>query len=488
MLQRDALQWNSGLNAYDASRGGMAQTITNVAAGRISKDSTDAVNGGQLFSTNSSVASLSTAITTGGSGVLSLSTGLGETNNAVASLSTGVAGLRLDALQWDSVVGAYSASHGNGVPNRITNVAAGTVSATSTDAINGSQLYAVASTTLLQITSLSTGLLQTNNSVTQLSTSVSQLSAGQPGSGGTVASLSTGLSMTSSSVASLSTGLSTTNSSVASLSTGLSSTGSVIATLTSNVISANSSIASLSTGLISAVSTVTQLSTGLNNTNSSVAALATSVANGEIGAVRYGTSPQNAQSASTAPNDLYLQPGSGTGPVVLHNVAAGKIAAGSTDAINGGQMLSLGNSLATALGGGATFNTASGEISAPTYRVQGSNYTNVGGAISALDSGLMSLQNNMSQVTAHLQTQITRNRSIASGGVAAAFAMSQMRFSDRPGTQSIGLGTGYYDNQGAMAIGYGFTSEDGAWRGTASLSYTPGVNKVGVAGGLSYSW
>ncbi len=174
--------------------------------------------------------------------------------------------------------------------------------------------------------------------------------------------------------------------------------------------------------------------------------------------------------------------------MVLHNVAAGKIAAGSNEAINGGQIFSLGNSLASALGGGSTFNTATGEISAPTYRVQGSNYTSVGGAISALDSGLSSLQNNMSQVTAKLQTQITRNRSIASGGVAGAFAMSQMRFSDRPGTQSIGIGTGFYDNQTAMAIGYGFASEDGTWRGTASVSYSPGVNKVGVAGGMSYSW
>ncbi len=151
-------------------------------------------------------------------------------------------------------------------------------------------------------------------------------------------------------------------------------------------------------------------------------------------------------------------------------------------------MFSLGNSLATALGGNSTFNTATGEISAPSYRVQGSNYTNVGGAISALDTGLSALQNNMSQVTAHLQTQITRNRVIASGGVASAFAMSQMRFSDRPGSQSLGIGGGFYDNQSAMAIGYGFTSEDGVWRGTASVSYTPSVNKLGVAGGVTYSW
>jgi autotransporter adhesin len=174
--------------------------------------------------------------------------------------------------------------------------------------------------------------------------------------------------------------------------------------------------------------------------------------------------------------------------VVLHNVKAGSLDAASTDAINGGQIYTLGNSLASALGGGATFNSTTGTITAPSYNVQGKNYSSVGGAINALDTGLTSMQNNLNSVTAALQHQITKNRNIAAGGAASAFAMSQMRFNDRPGSQSLGMGGGFYDGQGAMAVGYGFTSEDGAWRGNASLSYTPGVNKLGVAGGITYSW
>ncbi|ONY68646.1 hypothetical protein, partial [Burkholderia cenocepacia] len=60
---------------------------------------------------------------------------------------------------------------------RIQNVAAGLVTATSTDAINGSQLYSVASTTTSSITSLSTsastGLSSANSSISSLSTSTS---------------------------------------------------------------------------------------------------------------------------------------------------------------------------------------------------------------------------------------------------------------------------------------------------------------------------
>ncbi|GJD35775.1 Autotransporter adhesin BadA [Methylobacterium aerolatum] len=432
-----------------------------------------------LSTTTSTVAAISTGYSTTSSNIASLSTGASTTVSNVASLSTGFTSLRQDALQWNSTLNAYDASHGTGVAQRITNVGVGTVSATSTDAVNGSQLYA------------------TNSSLASLSTAFAASGAGSNGSLSTgLSSLTTTVAGLSTGVSSLTVGLSNTNSSVASLSTGLSTTNSTVNALSSSIGGYTSSITSLSTGLssttvsIGSLSTgVVSLSTGLDSTNSSVAALSTAVANGGVQSpIRYGTGVASPGSASTTPNDLYLKPNSGTGPVVLHNVGAGSLAASSTDAINGGQIYTLGNNLASALGGGATFNSATGTITAPSYRVQGQNYSSVGGAINALDTGLTSMQNNLNVVTAALQQQITKNRNIASGGTASAFAMSQMRFSDRPGSQSLGMGGGFYDGQGAMAVGYGFTSEDGAWRGTASLSYAPGVNKMGVSGGFTYSW
>ncbi|MDK6514234.1 beta strand repeat-containing protein, partial [Klebsiella oxytoca] len=93
---------------------GSERTITNVAAGRLSATSTDAVNGSQLYATNTTV------------------------NN----ISNEMNGLKDDALQWDPSQNAFSASHGDTTVNRITNVAAGELSTDSTDAVNGSQLYA----------------------------------------------------------------------------------------------------------------------------------------------------------------------------------------------------------------------------------------------------------------------------------------------------------------------------------------------------------
>ncbi len=78
----------------------------------------------------------------------------------------------------------------------------------------------------------------------------------------------------------------------------------------------------------------------------------------------------------------------------IQNVAAGRITATSTDAINGSQLYTvgagvnaLGASLATSLGAGSVYNSATGAISAPGYGVFGTTQTNVGSAITALQTG-----------------------------------------------------------------------------------------------------
>jgi autotransporter adhesin len=135
-LQQDALQWNDGLGAYDASHGtGAAQKITNIAAGDLSDTSTDAVNGSQLKATNDQVAQNSSDIADNTTAITNL-------GGATTTNTTDIATLQQDALQWNDGLGAYDASHGSGTAQKITNVAAGDLSDTSTDAVNGSQLKA----------------------------------------------------------------------------------------------------------------------------------------------------------------------------------------------------------------------------------------------------------------------------------------------------------------------------------------------------------
>ena len=72
-----------------------------------------------------------------------------------------------------------------------------------------------------------------------------------------------------------------------------------------------------------------------------------------------------------------------TTPVVLANVAAGQITSGSTQAVNGSQLYSTANSVAEALGGKSSVDT-NGRITNPSYAVDGGTYNDVGSAINAV--------------------------------------------------------------------------------------------------------
>ncbi|WP_425129836.1 YadA family autotransporter adhesin, partial [Burkholderia territorii] len=71
-------------------------------------------------------------------------------------------------------------------------------------------------------------------------------------------------------------------------------------------------------------------------------------------------------------------------PVSIHNVAPGAVSSASTDAINGSQLFGTAQSVAGALGGGAAVG-ADGTITAPTYTIGGTDLHNVGDALTNLD-------------------------------------------------------------------------------------------------------
>jgi len=68
----------------------------------------------------------------------------------------------------------------------------------------------------------------------------------------------------------------------------------------------------------------------------------------------------------------------------ITNLKAGSVNAASTDAINGSQLFGTANSLASALGGGASVNP-DGTIGAPTFNVGGKDVHTVGDALTNLD-------------------------------------------------------------------------------------------------------
>ncbi|EPJ4641050.1 YadA-like family protein [Escherichia coli] len=149
-----SLLWNATAGAFSAAHGTEATSkITNLLAGTVSSDSTDAINGSQLYGLADSFTSyLGGGADISDAGVLTGPTytiGGTDYNNvgdALAAINTSFSTSLGDALLWDATAkggdGAFSAGRGtDNTASIITNVADGAISSTSSDAINGSQLY-----------------------------------------------------------------------------------------------------------------------------------------------------------------------------------------------------------------------------------------------------------------------------------------------------------------------------------------------------------
>jgi autotransporter adhesin len=121
-LADTAVQYDDDSKGTITLAGEEGTVISNVAAGELSADSTDAVNGSQLFETNERVGVVEGRVD--------------DLDGRVGDMEDGVA----NAVQYDddSKASATLAGEDGTV---IGNLAAGSVSATSTEAINGSQLY-----------------------------------------------------------------------------------------------------------------------------------------------------------------------------------------------------------------------------------------------------------------------------------------------------------------------------------------------------------
>ncbi|HHU4306275.1 TPA: YadA-like family protein [Escherichia coli] len=167
----DALLWDSTANKFSAKHGGTNSIITNVADGTISSTSSDAVNGSQLYDTSKYIAdALGGDAEVNADGTMTAPT-YSIANEDYHSVGEALDALDDNALLWDEDAGAYNASH-DGNASKITNVAAGDLSTTSTDAVNGSQLNA-------------TNILVTQNSqmINQLAGNTSETDIEENGAG-----------------------------------------------------------------------------------------------------------------------------------------------------------------------------------------------------------------------------------------------------------------------------------------------------------------
>ncbi len=375
-LGEDALKWDKDNGVFTAAHGNNATSkITNVKDGDLTAGSTDAVNGSQLKTTNDAVATNTTNIAT-------------NTTN-ISNLTETVTNLGEDALKWDKDNGVFTAAHGNNTASKITNILDGTVTATSSDAINGSQLYDLSS----NIATYFGGNASVNTDGVFTGPTYKIGETNYYNVGDALAAINSSFST------SLGDAL-LWDASVDKFSAkhGTNGDASVITDVANGDVSSTSSDAVNGSQLYTTNKYVVDaLGGGAEaNADGSISAPTYTIANADydnvgdaLNAIDTTLDDALLWDADAGENGAFSAAhGKDKTASLITNVANGAISATSSDAVNGSQLYTTNQYIVDALGGDAEVN-ADGTITAPTYTIANAEYNNVGDALDALDDNAL---------------------------------------------------------------------------------------------------
>lgn len=481
----DSVRYDDASRAVVTLGGGAGGTrITNLAAGTLDPASSDAVNGSQLFATNQQVAANGTGIAT----------------NAGA-----IAALDAAAVKYDDAGRGTVTFAGTG-GTRLTNLTDGTVSATSTDAVTGAQLFAV--TQAVAAVTGSPGLALTYDD-----SSLGRATLG--GSGGTViGNLADGAVAAGSSEAVNGGQLFATNQQVAGNTTA-------IANIDARVTSNTQSLTALGDSVVA-------IDARVAGNTTSITALQAQIDNVPVGYVADadGTTP------SAVATDTAAFASASGGPVRVTNVAAGTLDASSTDAVNGAQLAATNAAVAAnradivtisaTIGAGSAAPLQYSDAATPTVANGGRpsqdvtligadgsapvRLHNVAAGTAATDApnvgqvrdGLAVLQQSIDRASADarayvdgriadLRFDLSQTREDAFSGTAAAMAMASIPQTMDPDRSVIGGSVGHYRGETAFGFGVSTATDEGriVFRASGTID-TRG--KGGIAAGAGFSF
>ncbi|MET0530856.1 MAG: hypothetical protein ABW003_21380, partial [Microvirga sp.] len=434
----------SATNSVDFSKSGTLGLVTlrGVASGSVAAGSTEAVNGGQLYTTNQQLATntlnISTLQTTLGASSIGLlhqdpvtrTITIGAAANGSLIDISGSAGARRiggvatgvnadDAVNLGQLSAAVTTATGSQAAIAVTNqaglmlptapgsdaVALGygaSAAAARSVAIGSGSVAAQADTVSVGAVGAERRIVNVGNgNVTTGSTDAingGQLSATNQ----QVASVSSALVGLRSSLDDGTVGIVQQNQATRTLTVGATTNGTAI-----NIrgTAGNRQIAGVAAGssgddavnvnqLNTALAGIGPLASSLPVAASNQSALAAPTTSGRDAlAIGYGASASATRSiaigsSSVADQADTLSIGSVGAERRIVNLAPGVVATASTDAVNGGQLFGVSTRLADILGGGARVDPQSGSFSGPNYTIRGSSYGDVGQALSAVDAAL----------------------------------------------------------------------------------------------------
>ncbi len=180
--------------------------------------------------------------------------------------------------------------------------------------------------------------------------------------------------------------------------------------------------------------------------------------------------------------------GTGTGAVKITNVAAGSILAGSSDAITGDQLFSTNSTVANYFGGTTAYNGTTNVWTAPKFSISSiatdgtftsGDYNNVTAAFTAVDGSLKVLNQRITNGggSAYLAVNSTAAAATAAGAEAVAVGPQ----ASAAGANSVAVGNGASASAGnSVALGAGSVASVGAQSGyTGAYGQTGASNSAG---------
>ncbi|WP_253074389.1 hypothetical protein, partial [Paraburkholderia tropica] len=351
----DAVMYDSSAHTSVTLGGTGASTnvkLSNVAAGTLSSTSTDAVNGSQLYATNTNVSNLTGTVTNIAGNVTTMQ---GQITNINGKLA--------DAVLYDSSAHTSVTLGGTGASTnvKLSNVAAGTLSSTSTDAVNGSQLYATNNTVNNIVNGGGIKYFHTNSSLgDSVATGANSTAIGPVATASAANAIAIGNGANASTANSVALGNGATTAAAVATTNGVigGTTYTYAGTTPTGVVSMGAAgtereVTNVAAGRVTSTSTDAVNGSQLYATNTQVTANTTSISNlqgsvttlqGDVSNLAGNVTNINGKLAdavlydSSAHTSVTLGGTGASTNVKLSNVAAGALSSTSTDAVNGSQL------------------------------------------------------------------------------------------------------------------------------------------------------
>ncbi len=512
----DTVTYDSAAHTTITLDGVGGTTITGLAAGTLDATSTDAVNGSQLFATNQNV-------TANADDIDAIDTRVTANEGDIAALQdTSV--MYTDATQTAIALGGAGGT-------TISNVADGELSATSTEAVNGSQLFATNQAVDAldgRVTQNETDIAQNRTDINNLQTSVGQIQV-------TVDGFDDRITQNETDIVNLDNRVTTNEGDIANLDNRVTVNEGDIANLDGRVTVNEGDIANLDTRVTVNEGDIDNLDDRVTVNEGDIVTLDTRVTVNETDIdqiqadlanvpVGYVAAADTSTRSSTPTNTVAFF-GADDGPVQVTNVAAGTLSATSTDAVNGSQLFAtnqnvqqntddiqtINNNLAgstivavqysnpdnpTASNGGTITNDVTligRDASAPVALHNVADATAATDAVNLrqMEAGLTGVLTDSMNYTdmrvAQIGFDLAELRDDAFSGTASAMAMASIPQALEPGRMMVGGGVGYY--RGEASFGFGLSSAFADGKAVLKVSGTMGANgKGGVAAGAGFSF